>query len=145
MTNTTQLPKNKLMTKPALSKTGLSKNTPVLSDEINAAIASKIMPTTPAPEVAMRIKSKLMQRVQADTHQFVFAAQGEWKAVGDGVQIKLLHKAGEAKSFLIKMAANASIAAHVHTQDEESFVIDGEVYLEGIFVPCRRLPLRAGG
>ncbi len=132
MTNTTQLPKNKLMTKPALSKTGLSKNTPVLSDEINAAIASKIMPTTPAPEVAMRIKSKLMQRVQADTHQFVFAAQGRWKTVHEGVQIKLLHKVGKTKSFLMKMAANANIAGHLHTQDEESFVLEGEVYIEGI-------------
>lgn len=127
MTNTTQLPKNKLMAKSALSKAA-----PVLSDEINAAIASKITATTPAPEVAMRIKSKLMQRVQTDTHQFVFAKQGEWKTVHAGVQIKLLHKAGKTKSFLMKMAANASIAAHSHAQDEESFVLEGDVYIEGI-------------
>ena len=132
MTNNTELPKNKLMAKPALSKSVLAKTAPVLSDEINAAIASKITPTTPAPEVAMRIKSKLMQRVQTDTHQFVFAKQGEWKTVANGVQIKLLHKAGKSKSFLMKMAANASIAGHLHTQDEESFVLEGEVYIEGI-------------
>ena len=132
MTNTTQLPKNKLKTKPALSKTGLSKNTPVLSDEINAAIASKITATTPAPEVALRIKSKLMQRVQADTHEFVFAAQGIWKTVHEGVQIKLLHKTGNAKSFLMKMAVKASIPSHRHAQDEESFVLDGDVTIEGI-------------
>ena len=132
MTNNTQLPKNKPMTKPALPKTAPSNSLPVLSDEINAAIASKITPTTPAPEVAMRIKSKLMQRLQTDTHQFVFAKQGEWKTVHTGVQIKLLHKVGKTKSFLMKMAANASIAGHLHTQDEESFVLEGEVYIEGI-------------
>ena len=106
--------------------------TPVLNDEISAAIASKIMPTTPAPEVALRIKTKLMQRVQADTHAFVFANQGEWQTLFDGVQIKLLHKDNIGKSFLLKLAANASIAAHTHSQDEESYVIDGSVYLEGI-------------
>ena len=106
--------------------------TPVLNDEISAAIASKIMPTTPAPEVALRIKTKLMQRVQADSHEFVFANQGEWKTLLDGVQIKLLHKDFATKSFLLKLAANAVIPAHVHTQDEESYVIDGSVYLEGI-------------
>ena len=132
MTNNTELPKNKLMAKPALSKSVLAKTAPVLSDEINAAIASKITPTTPAPEVAMRIKSKLMQRVQADTHEFVFAAQGKWKTVQEGVQIKLLHKAGNAKSFLMKMAVNTSIPGHLHTQDEESFVLEGDVTIEGI-------------
>lgn len=106
--------------------------TPVLNDEINAAIASKIMPTTPAPEVAQRIKTKLMQRVQADSHEFVFANQGEWKTLSDGVQIKLLHKDHAGKSFLLKLAANASIPAHAHSQDEESYVLDGSVYLEGI-------------
>ena len=80
----------------------------------------------------MRIKSKLMQRLQTDTHQFVFAKQGKWTTVHEGVQIKLLHKVGKTKSFLMKMAANASIAGHLHIQDEESFVLEGDVYIEGI-------------
>jgi anti-sigma factor ChrR (cupin superfamily) len=132
MTKSTQLPKNKLLPKQVLSKTGLSKNTPVLSDEINAAIASKITATTPVPEVALRIKSRLMQRVQADTHEFVFAAQGKWKTIHEGVQVKLLHKVGNAKSFLMKMAVSASIPGHLHAHDEESFVLDGDVTIEGI-------------
>ncbi len=127
MTKTNQSPKSKLNTKSAHDKTA-----PVLSDEINAAIASKITPTIPAPEVAMRIKTKLMQRVQAETHQFVFANQGEWKEVFDGVQIKLLHKNGKQKSFLMKMAKNTSVPDHLHAHDEESFVLEGSVVLEGI-------------
>ena len=107
-------------------------NAPVLSDEINTAIASNIIPTTPAPEVAQRIKIKLMHRVHADAHQFVFANQGEWKTVFAGVQMKLLHKAGVRKAFLLKLAANASIPAHAHAHDEESFVLQGNVTIEGI-------------
>jgi quercetin dioxygenase-like cupin family protein len=120
-----------------MAKSTLTTKTPVpivsvLSDEINAAIASKIIPTTPAPEVATRIKTKLMQAVQAEMHLFVFANQGEWKTVHEGVQIKLLHKVGETKSFLVKMAAHTSIPGHPHNHDEESFVLDGSVTLEGV-------------
>ena len=115
--------------KPAIKQPNIP---PVLSDEINSAIASNIIPTTPAPEVAERIKAKLMQRVQADLHQFTFANQGEWKTVFAGVQMKLLHKTGKQHSFLLKMAANASIPAHAHAQDEESFVLQGKVTIEGI-------------
>lgn len=106
--------------------------TAVLNDEINAAIACNIIPTTPTPEVAARIKTKLMQRVQANTHEFVFAMHGEWKTLQTGVQIKLLRKVGTSKSFLIKMAANTSIDAHLHTYNEESFVIEGDITIEGI-------------
>ena len=105
---------------------------PAISDEISAAIASKIIATTPAPEVAARIKTRLMQRVNNNSHTFVFANQGEWKTVAAGVEVKLLHKTADAKSFLIKMAANTIIEAHEHTQDEESFVLEGEVWLEGV-------------
>ena len=104
----------------------------VLNDEICIAIASNIIPTMPAPEVAERIKTKLMQRAQADSHQFMFANQGEWKTVLAGVQMKLLHKTGKQQSFLLKLAANASIPAHAHTHDEESFVLQGKVMIEGI-------------
>jgi quercetin dioxygenase-like cupin family protein len=127
MTKINQPSKSKLNTKSIHDK-----KAPVLNDEINAAIASKITPTIPAPEVAMRIKTKLMQRVQAETHQFVFASQGTWKTVFAGVQIKLLHKTAESKSFLMKLAENTSIPAHSHSHDEESFVVDGSVTIEGI-------------
>lgn len=105
---------------------------PAISDEISAAIASKIIATTPAPEVAARIKTRLMQRVNDSSHAFVFANQGQWKIIATGVEVKLLHKFADAKSFLIKMAANTSIDAHTHTQDEESYVLEGEVWLEGV-------------
>jgi quercetin dioxygenase-like cupin family protein len=118
-----------------MAQLNTSRKKSALSDEINVAIASKITPTIPAPEVAERIKKRLVSRVKSESHRFVFANQGEWKNIANGVEIKLLHKANEAKSFLIRMAANASIAEHEHTQDEESFVIDGEVWLEGIL--CR--------
>ena len=129
---TKKIQQSKIIANPTKAKQKHATDTFVLHDDINMAIASKVIATTPAPDVAKRIKSKLMQRLQAHAHTFVFANQGEWKAVMDGVQIKLLHQAGEQKSFLLKMAANSSIPSHAHTQNEESFVIDGSVELEGI-------------
>ena len=122
-------PFSSIKRKPAITQPNIES---ALSDEINSAIASNIIATTPAPEVAKRIKTKLMQRVQADSHQFTFASQGEWKTVLAGVQMKLLHKTGKQQSFLLKLAANASIPAHAHAQDEESFVLQGTVTIEGI-------------
>ncbi len=106
----------------------------ILGDEINAAIASSLLPTAPAPEVASRIKQKLMSRIEvgAGHHEFIFANQGEWKTVAKGVEVKLLHKGETSKSFLIKLAANSSIPYHEHKHDEESFVVEGEVWLDGI-------------
>lgn len=128
MTKTNQ--PTKLMTK--TKKITRQTSATALNDAVNAAIASKIIPTTPAPEVAARIKTKLMQRVQANRHEFVFAKQGKWKTLQDGIQIKLLRKVAGSKSFLLKMAANSSIAAHLHAQDEESFVLEGDITIEGI-------------
>jgi len=108
------------------------KKLPVLSDDINAEIASNIIATTPAPEVAARIKARLMQHIKSNMHQFVFANQGEWKEVYKGVEVKLLRKLGESKSLLIRMAENTSIPAHLHAHDEESFVVEGSVKIQGI-------------
>lgn len=127
MKKTAQLIKNNMPSKMKQTQPAI-----VLSDEISLAIASKIIPTMPAPEVSTRIKSKLMQRVQTDQHQFVFDNQGEWKTLSAGVQIKMLHSAGKRKSFLLKMAANSSIPKHLHAHDEESFVVEGTVIIEGI-------------
>lgn len=106
----------------------------ILDHDINVAIASSLLPTSPAPEVANRIKQKLMSSIQAGAghHQFIFANQGEWKTIATGVEVKLLHKSETGKSLLIKMAADSSLPHHEHEQDEESFVVEGQVWLDGI-------------
>jgi quercetin dioxygenase-like cupin family protein len=127
MTNSNNSIKSKKLTNSAAIKVESA-----LNSEITAAIASKIIPTTPAPEVALRIKSKLMKRALNNNHEFVFTNQGRWKVISEGVKIKLLHEENNTKSFMLIMDANTSIPAHLHTHDEESFVVKGDVYIEGI-------------
>lgn len=105
---------------------------PALDIDISSAIASKILSTLPAPEVSKRIKERLLNRIHSNDHFFQFATDGQWNRISDGIQIRLLHTTDDAKSFLIKMEANSSLEEHEHSQNEESYVIDGEVWLEGI-------------
>lgn len=107
-------------------------STSVLGDEITSAIATKIFSTNPAPEVEQRIKSKLMQRVSNNQNIFLFASQSKWKEISPGIKVRLLHEENHSKSFMLEMAANTNIPEHIHQQDEESFVIKGNVTIEGI-------------
>lgn len=110
----------------------------VLAKDIVEALAQHVLPTSPSAEVAHHIKQKLMRRIEqaAPKATFVFEHQGEWINIAEGVTLKLLHKTSQGKSFLIKMAENAKISTHEHVLDEESFVLDGEVTLDGVL--CRK-------
>jgi quercetin dioxygenase-like cupin family protein len=106
----------------------------VLSIELTGAIASDLLPTTPAPEVASRIKEKLLGKIKAaeTNHRFMFADQGDWRTIASGVQVKVLRQEADSRSVLVKMAANSVLPAHDHAFDEEAIVLEGEVWLEGI-------------
>lgn len=123
---------NKSIKSKKLSKNNLKKNESILDNDITVAIASKIISTTPAPEVAKRIKTKLMKRITNQDQVFKFATQAKWKEILPGVKMRLLSSENNTKSFLLDMAAHTSIPAHKHDKDEESFVVKGKVYIEGI-------------
>lgn len=123
---------NNINKPPKARSTIQSAEKPVLDKEITSAIAADILPTTPAPEVSSRIKSRLMSRIKSHDYFFQFNNENQWKQVAAGVEICLLHKTENARSFLVRMAANTSLEGHEHSQDEESYVIEGEVWLQGI-------------
>ncbi|TXI45638.1 cupin domain-containing protein [Methylophilus sp.] len=88
----------------------------------------------PTDAVKNKIKTTLMHRVaqSRDAQFFVFAEQGQWKSLNQGIQIKILKSDSQAKSFLLKLEQNTIIPYHDHHKNEETFVIDGEVWLDGI-------------
>ena len=90
-------------------------------------------PHVPAPQVKQAVKNRLMQRVAQNAKQFfVFAEQGDWQSIKPGIDIKLLNKAAGSKSFLLKLARDTTIPYHDHAYNEETFVLDGEVWLDGV-------------
>ena len=59
------------------------------------------------------------------------AAEGDWRALGPGVGIKLLRRddgSGNMTAF-IRMLPGSSLASHVHTQSEECFLVEGEIFI----------------
>ena len=57
------------------------------------------------------------------------ASEGSWRDIGDGVAIKMLHRAKDSrrKSFFLRFAPGALLKAHPHQQDEECIVLEGDV------------------
>jgi anti-sigma factor ChrR (cupin superfamily) len=115
-----------------MKKPILSSKHQALSDDLISKIATSMTPTTLENATSERIKSKVMGRVHDNRYEFVFSNLLDWQPVAPGVEMKLLHTSTEKKSFMLKMSPNSSIAQHVHDLDEESFVLEGEVWLEGI-------------
>ena len=106
----------------------------VLDVKITEKIATDLRPTIPAPEVADRMKATLLNRVKSsETNQcFMFAEQGDWKTIANGVQVKMLRKEADSSSALIKMEPHSFLPAHDHVFDEEAIVLEGEVWLEDV-------------
>jgi hypothetical protein len=115
-----------------MKKLDLTSKQHVLSNELTSKIAASITPTTLEKVTLDHIKSKVMNRVNDNRYEFVFSNLLDWQPIAPGVEMKLLHKSTEKKSFMLKMSPNSSIAEHAHDLDEESFVLEGEVWLEGI-------------
>lgn len=89
---------------------------------------------TPTASVKERIKTKLMQRVAQSrgAQFFVFEEQGNWKSFKQGIHIKILKSDAKSKSFLLKLDQNTIIPYHDHQKNEETFVVDGEAWLDGV-------------
>lgn len=126
-----------MMAKDNNPKRSLSENKladDVLDEEIKTALALDFLATTPAPEMAERMKKKLTTRVKETVKQqhFIFAEQGEWRELSKGVEVKVLNQAAQQRSMLLRMEAGSVIPPHEHAQDEEVIVLQGEVWLEGI-------------
>lgn len=107
---------------------------PVIENDILEEIAMGLVIQPPSIEAMSRMKRHLMNRVHVtkDAQHFVFAEQGQWKTIAQGVEIKLLQRHQAAKTFLLRLAEYAAIPYHTHDQDEESYVLEGEVWLDGV-------------
>jgi quercetin dioxygenase-like cupin family protein len=85
-------------------------------------------PTVPArPREARRIRQRLFERVADadDSHLTEAADDGPWQPLADGVQIKVLHQAGDTMSYLLRLAPGATLPPHRHPMDEECIVLAG--------------------
>ncbi|MCB1739163.1 MAG: cupin domain-containing protein, partial [Gammaproteobacteria bacterium] len=82
----------------------------------------------PSPDLWDAINARITAPELTDTVS-VRAAEGSWRRIGPGVQIKTLHvhKAERVHSFLLRLAPGSSLPAHAHQQAEECLVLEGEI------------------
>ena len=95
-------------------------------------------PDPPQP-ADMRLKRRLLHAIAAEaTPQHLTVqpddAAAPWQAFGPGLQIKVLHQADGVMSYLVRLAAGASLPPHRHPLDEECVVLQGEVRIGSLRV-----------
>lgn len=113
--------------------------TQILDDELISLLSLSVPASPPPSDAKMRMKEMLFKKVKDDISEskyFIFANMGNWVNAMPGVEVKLLHETPSSKSYLVKLSAHAEIPQHDHTHNEESFVIEGEVVLDGTL--CRQ-------
>ena len=89
------------------------------------------LPVEPAPE---GLFSAIEAKIDRPTPRLpgmktIREADGRWIGISDGVEMKMLHKVkdGGRKSFLLRLAPGAKLDTHPHDQDEECYVIEGDI------------------
>lgn len=105
-----------------------------LSPMLMQALLQAAPETQPAPDVANRLWSNLQRRLgsKGDDQYFIFADQASWKTLGNGVQTRILFKEGKVRSYLLKLDADTRLPGHPHPLHEETMVLSGEVWLDGV-------------
>ncbi len=104
-------------------------NTDLLRVMLQAAPAVQ-----PSADIEHRLWSNLQRRIgpSGNDQYFMFASQSKWKTLVEGVQTRVLFKEGKVRSYLLKLAANARLPGHSHPLHEETLVLSGEVWLDGV-------------
>ena len=59
---------------------------------------------------------------------------GQWQAIAEGVEEKRLWRDGKQASRFIRFAPGSSLPGHAHAHDEETLVVDGEIFFGDLLV-----------
>jgi anti-sigma factor ChrR (cupin superfamily) len=99
-----------------------------LFGRITAAIAAEDeMPATPSALPGSLLRDPGRPLGLPDTIT-VRAQEGEWQRIAKGVERKMLHRAaGGRLTYLIRGAQGARLPPHEHDDDEEMYVLEGDL------------------
>ena len=84
---------------------------------------------------AASMRERIFKRIHAtQALTTIQSEEGEWAAFSPKVQIKVLRRDVETQSYLLRLEAGAVVLPHVHGQDEECMVLEGEVRIGSLVV-----------
>lgn len=92
-------------------------------------------------EEPSRLEEKLFAKIGKESVRsdkdsgflYVRQSEGQWVEVVNGVRVKQLYEDSERKysTVLVSMDAGATFPDHVHAEDEECFIIEGDIHMGG--------------
>jgi anti-sigma factor ChrR (cupin superfamily) len=99
---------------------------------LSARLVDALRPDDPARPLdavdAAAMRERVLQRIRASKALTTIQAdEGEWQPFSPKVSIKVLRRDVHTQSYLLKLEPGALVLPHVHGEDEECMVLEGEV------------------
>jgi quercetin dioxygenase-like cupin family protein len=106
----------------------------VLGDALLGKMTAAVQPAELSTAERDSLHERILQRIQPAAPPGTFtirAADMQWNNAGPGVEVKVLRKDLERndQTVLIRMQPGAVVVAHRHTQEEECWILEGEVFI----------------
>jgi len=106
----------------------------VLDPALARGLASAIAPAELSQADRDGMRDRIMRRIRDEAPPgtaTIRAADMQWQSVGPGVELKILRADRERndQTVLLRMQPGAVVVGHAHTQEEECFVLEGEVFI----------------
>jgi quercetin dioxygenase-like cupin family protein len=73
------------------------------------------------------------------------AADDDWQMIAEGVEQKILWRAGDVVSCFYRLAAGSHLPAHAHAHEEECMLLGGDAYFGDILVRAGEFHLAPAG
>ena len=84
---------------------------------------------------AAMIRERVLKRVRTSKGLTTIQAdEGVWESFSPKVKIKVLNRGVDTQSYLLRLEPGAVVLPHVHGQDEECMVLEGEVRIGDLVV-----------
>ena len=111
-----------------------------------AALAMRLAPVAPPPAVADRLRARIMAGTAAASRlRTVRKSEDGWTPFCPLVDMKVLREDGASTTALFRLQAGAQLPLHSHGEDEECFIVEGEIFLGGQLLRAGDYQLAAEG
>jgi quercetin dioxygenase-like cupin family protein len=101
-----------------------------LPEDLRDALLGEVADRRPDASVERALRARLLERVRRERAREPITIRGGdagWEPFGPKLHIKMLHRDGAHRSFLLRLEPGAVIDAHDHEEDEECLVLEGEI------------------
>lgn len=113
-----------------------------LPADLLAELMTGLAPRLPAPARAAALRAQLMAALKdtpqqdseltlavAALRELTPIAAERWQERWPGIELCMLRESDDSRSYLMRMRPGSSLPAHLHSRDEVSMIVEGEVLM----------------